>query len=98
MTAPRDPLLSDSTTVMGGRQSRGFGSGGGDKPTYLTTEFLVFVVFVLGLLLTAIIVQDTDDHEDYFRADRAWLYVTLLGIAYILSRGLSKLGRNRDRD
>ena len=98
MTMPREPLASDSTTVLGSRKPARFGSGGGDKPTYLTTEFLVFVVFVLGIMLTAIIVQDTDDHDDYFRADRAWLYITLLGIAYMVSRGLSKLGRNRDGD
>ena len=91
MTAPRDPLASDSTNVLT-RRAR----DGGDRPTYLTTEFLVFVVLTLGLLLTAVIIQDTDDHDDYFRADRAWWYITLLGMAYIVSRGLSKLGRRSD--
>ncbi len=89
MTAPGEPLASDSTSVLPRRR---FG-GDGERPTYLSTEFIVFVVLVLGILLAAVIVQDTDGHEDYFRADRAWWYITLLGVAYIVSRGLSKIGR-----
>ncbi|MEU7570121.1 hypothetical protein [Micromonospora sp. NPDC049240] len=27
---------------------------------------------------------------DYFRADRAWLYVTMLTIGYLVGRGLAK--------
>jgi hypothetical protein len=33
--------------------------------------------------------QDENQH-DYFPADRAWLYVTLLTIGYMISRGLPK--------
>lgn len=99
MTTPREPLMPEPTGVLGRSEpQRRFGvrSSGGRKPTYLTTEFLVFAVLSLALLLTAALVQDTDDHDDYFRADRAWWYITLLGIAYIASRGLAKLGRDRD--
>ena len=96
MTAPREPLASDSTTVMSRGRFSGRG-GDGTRPTYLTTEFIVFVVLALGILLAAMIVQDTANHDDYFRADRAWWYITLLGIAYIVSRGLSKIGRSSDR-
>jgi hypothetical protein len=95
MTAPREPYAAEPTSVLAPR--RRFGADDGDKPTYLTTEFLVFAVLTVGLLLTAVIIQDTDDHADYFRADRAWWYVTLLAIAYIASRGLAKLGRGGDR-
>lgn len=52
-------------------------------------------VLILAILLSAAIVQDTSDHGDYFRADRAWWYVTLLGVAYMVSRGLSKIGSHR---
>ncbi len=91
MTVPGDPHAPGTTTAL---PRRGLpGSRNGERPTYLTTEFLVFVVLTLGILLAALIVQDNDDHEDYFRADRAWWYVTLLGTAYIVSRGLAKIGR-----
>jgi hypothetical protein len=33
-----------------------------------------------------------DGHDDYFRADRAWLYIVLLTIGYMISRGLAKSG------
>ncbi len=94
MTAPGSPYPTDQTSTLPRRR---FGSGGtGDHPTYLSTEFIVFVVLVLGTLLAAVIVQETDDHEDYFTADRAWWYITLLGIAYIVSRGLAKAGGSRN--
>jgi hypothetical protein len=32
------------------------------------------------------------DHGDYFRADRAWLYIVILTIGYLVSRGLAKSG------
>lgn len=33
-----------------------------------------------------------DNHADYFRADRAWFYIVLLTIGYMVSRGLAKAG------
>lgn len=94
MTTPGEPLAPDSTSVLP-RRRLGVRAGDGERPTYLTTEFLVFVALTLGILLAAAIVQDTSDHDDYFRADDAWWYITLLGIAYIVSRGLSKIGSHR---
>jgi hypothetical protein len=66
-------------------------------PGYRTTEFGVFVVMVIGNLLASALVASGDGHGDYFRADKAWFYITLLAIAYIISRGLAKIGV-RDRD
>jgi hypothetical protein len=57
-----------------------------------TTEFGVFVVVALGNLLAAALAGGGDGRDDTFRADRAWFYITLLAIAYILSRGLAKIG------
>jgi hypothetical protein len=60
-----------------------------------TTEFGVFVLVALGNLLASALVADGDGHNDYFRADKAWFYITLLAIAFIVSRGIAKIG-NRD--
>ena len=62
------------------------------KAAFKTTEFIVFVVAVIGALLTSFLVSTTDAHEDYFRADRAWLYVVVLSIGYMVSRGMAKSG------
>ncbi len=62
------------------------------KAAYKTTEFIAYVVMVLGVLLASQLVGTEDGHTDYFRADRAWFYIVLLTIGYLLSRGLAKAG------
>jgi len=62
------------------------------KAAYLTTEFWLYVAAVIGVFITSQVIGTSDGHNDYFRADRAWLYVVLLTIAYLLSRGLAKSG------
>ena len=50
-------------------------------------ERLPLSLIVLGLLSVAILLAAQID--DGFGAHRAWLYVTILGAAYIISRGLA---------
>jgi hypothetical protein len=75
------------------------------KPAYKTTEFLMWVVAVAGVLIAAAL-SGTDTHKasgvavhtDYFRADKAWLYITILTAAYMLARGLAKSGSRQFHD
>ncbi len=62
------------------------------KGAFKTTEFIVYVVAVVGVLIASFLVNTTDPGEGYFRADRAWLYVVILSIGYMVSRGLAKSG------
>jgi hypothetical protein len=62
------------------------------KPFYKTTEFVAYLVAVIGVFVASQVVDTTDGHADYFRADRAWFYVVLLTIGYMVSRGLAKAG------
>jgi hypothetical protein len=55
-------------------------------------------VAVIGVLLASVLVSTTDAHEDYLRADRAWFYVVLLSIGYMVSRGLAKAGSRHHDD
>jgi uncharacterized MAPEG superfamily protein len=67
------------------------------KASFKTSEFAVFIAAVIGVLLASYFVKATDGHGDYFLADRAWFYVVLLSIGYMVSRGLAKCGsRHRD--
>ena len=68
------------------------------KPAVKTTEFVVYVLAVVGVLLASALVGDSDGRGDVFLADQAWLYVTLLTIGYMISRGLAKAGRRPRRD
>jgi len=56
------------------------------KSAYKTTEFVVYVLAVLGVLIASMIVDQS------FGADPAWRYVTYLTVGYLISRGLAKAG------
>jgi hypothetical protein len=61
------------------------------KSAFKTTELVVFVLSVLGVLIAAAVTDNGDDGQG-FGARSAWLYVTLLSIGYMISRGLAKAG------
>ena len=65
------------------------------KSAFKTTELIVFVLSVLGVLIAAAVTDNGDDGQG-FGAGSAWLYVTLLSIGYMISRGLAKAG-SRER-
>jgi hypothetical protein len=65
------------------------------RSTFLTTEFWIFVVVSIGILIAAAV--DDGPGDLGFGAGEAWKYITWLAIAYMLSRGLTKLsGAPRD--
>ena len=55
-----------------------------------TTEFVAFLAMVAAVLIAALIVDDGGDGG--FGAKQAWLYVTILTVGYMVSRGLAKSG------
>ena len=57
------------------------------KSAYKTTELIVYVLAVLGVLIASALVTDAS-----FGADHAWRYVTYLTVGYLISRGLAKAG------
>ena len=63
-----------------------------------TTEFVVYLVAVAGVLIASFLVGDADGGGDVFLADRAWFYVTLLTIGYLISRGLAEAGGRAHHD
>jgi hypothetical protein len=68
------------------------------KSAVRTTEFYIYVAAVLGVLLASWLVGSNDGHNDYLRADRAWFYVVLLTVGYLVSRGLAKAGSREPYD
>jgi hypothetical protein len=58
-----------------------------------------------AILISAAVIKGGDNGTDEFIARQAWLYVSILGAAYFISRGLAKSGTAdpywddpRDRD
>ena len=68
------------------------------KVAVKTTEFVVFLVAVVGVLVASALVGDSDGGGDVLLADKAWFYVTLLAIGYMVSRGLAKAGSRARHD
>ncbi|GAA3017432.1 hypothetical protein [Streptomyces fulvorobeus] len=62
------------------------------KSALKTTEFFVYLASVAAVLIASAMVGSEDGHADYFRADKAWLYVVILTVGYMISRGLAKSG------
>lgn len=64
----------------------------GTKPSFKTTEFFDYIATVVGVLVTSIMLGSNEGTSDFYGADKAWRYVTLLSIGYMVSRGLAKSG------
>ena len=52
------------------------------KPSVKTSELIVFVLAVLGVLIASAVTDSSD-----FGAQEAWRYITFLTIGYLVSRG-----------
>ena len=61
------------------------------KASFKTSEFYAYVVVFIGILVAANQIE-SDGGNDYFTADLAWLYITILTFGYMVSRGLAKAG------
>ena len=62
------------------------------KQAFKTTEFWAFVAVVVGILVSAMMVDGGESGTDGFGAQNAWLYVAIVTSAYIVGRGLAKAG------
>ncbi|MFI6760085.1 hypothetical protein ACIBF5_13200 [Micromonospora sp. NPDC050417] len=85
-------MVSDQQMMSGRRGDRKPGSE--TKPAFLTTEFYVFVLAVGGVIAASVIIGNDNAGLDVFRADRAWFFIALLSIGYMLSRGIAKAGNS----
>ena len=61
------------------------------KPAFKTTELIAYLLTVAGVLIASAVIDENQDGQG-FGAERAWLYITMLTIGYLVSRGLAKAG------
>ena len=66
------------------------------KASFKTTEFFAFLAMTIAVLIAAGIVDETN--VGGFGARQAWLYVTILTVGYMISRGLAKSGSRQPYD
>jgi len=61
------------------------------KAAFKTTEFIAYVVILVGMFIAAAVTDNGDDGQG-FGADQVWLYATILTVGYMIARGLAKSG------
>ena len=95
--------MAATDVTRGGVRADGNGSSVGraarrlateTKQAFKTTEFWAMVGLVVAILVSAAVINGGDNGTDEFIARQAWLYVSILGAGYFISRGLAKSGSN----
>jgi len=90
----------DETTGPGRGDTTGAGRGAGHtthrqttetKASFKTSELAAYIIVFIGILIAANVIED-EGGNDFFTADKAWLYITILTFGYMVSRGLAKAG------
>ena len=94
-TSAGRPAYGDDTAATG-RSRRRLSTE--TKSAFKTTEFWIYAAAVAGVLIASAAVGTGARHVDYFRADRAWLYIVILTAGYLLSRGIAKSGSSQPYD
>lgn len=105
--------MEAGSAARAGSEPRGVGSPGTldrvrrlrteTKQAFKTTEFWAMVGVIVAILISAAVINGGDTGgTDEFIARNAWLYVSIVASAYIVSRGLAKAGSSEpyseDRD
>jgi hypothetical protein len=63
------------------------------KSSLKTTEFWAMVGVIVAILISAAVINGGDTSgTDEFVAKQAWLYVAIVAVGYMISRGLAKSG------
>jgi hypothetical protein len=98
----------ESATARAGSTGAGDRAGRGvvrrlsteTKQAFKTTEFWAMVVVIVGILAAAATIKggDTAPGTDEFIARQAWLYVAIVAVGYMISRGLAKSGSREPYD
>jgi hypothetical protein len=95
MSAVRTPARGDVAGRNGGTDyARRLATE--TKASFKTTEFFAFLAVVAGVLIATAVVDQAD--AGGLGARQGWLYVTILTVGYMVSRGLAKSGSRQPYD
>ena len=92
-------MAGAAQTASSPRTGSGRGTGGvarrlttETKHALKTTEFYAYVVTFVMILIAGNSIESAEGGPDHFAADKVWLYITILTVGYMVSRGLAKAG------
>ena len=95
MSAVRTPARADGLE-RNGRIDHARRLATETKASFKTTEFFAFLAVVAGVLIATAVVDQAD--AGGLGARQGWLYVTILTVGYMVSRGLAKSGSRQPYD
>ncbi len=100
MSTTSEPRVGYEQPTDGARRSTGRRLSTETKAAYKTTEFIAYIAVLVGILIAGAVSKASGyaGQHDPFRADRVWLYVTVLTIGYMVSRGIAKAGSRQPYD
>ena len=85
--------VTGSTGTTGGRFGRGMRRLSTEtKSFFKTSEWWTYVAILVALLIAGNSIEGEEGGADIFAADKVWLYVTILTVGYLISRGIAKAG------
>ena len=88
--------VNDATTGSTGARSRAGQTARRltteTKQFFKTSEFFAFVLMVIAILIAGNSIEGEEGGADFFAADKVWLYITILTVGYMISRGIAKSG------
>ena len=62
------------------------------KSFFKTSEFFAYLLAVVAILIAGNSIEGEEGGADFFAADKVWLYITILTVGYMVSRGIAKSG------
>lgn len=99
MTRPPKEANLASRDVTSGPGATGGGLRGAaqrlsteTKSFFKTSEWWTYVAVVIAILIAGNSIEQEEGGPDIFAADKVWLYITILTVGYLLSRGIAKSG------
>ena len=95
--AARDVTADTGDADLTRRSGGGFGAAAQrlateTKAFFKTSEWWSYILIVVAILIAGNSIEGEEGGGDFFAADKVWLYVTLLTIGYMISRGIAKSG------
>ena len=84
----RSATRDDGRSLVSDRRPRRLSTE--SKAAFKTTELFAFLGAAVAILIAAAVVDNGD--AGGLGARQAWLYVTVLTVGYMISRGLAKAG------
>jgi hypothetical protein len=91
-TAPAAGNASPGVTRFSAVAPPGVATSAVSPPNVASRASRRWVVAFVGVLIASALVGDSDGRGGVFLADKAWFYLTLLAVGYMISRGLAKSG------